>query len=341
MTDAAREPDRVPAVSVCIPVYDEEGNVDPLHAAIVEALEGIEFEVIYVNDGSRDATAQKLDALARTDPRAKVVHFVRNYGQTAALTAGIHHARASVLVTMDADLQNDPADIPSMLEYLERDEADVVCGWRRDRQDALMTRTMPSRVANGLISWLSNVHLHDYGCTLRVYRREYIHGIPLYGEMHRFIPIYVTWAGARIHEVPVRHHPRTRGESKYGLWRIPKVLLDLTTVKFLRDFYVTPIYFFGWLGFLAIFAGTMALVAAFFTYVAGFPLLAAVLAVSGPVLGVSGVIELTLGIIAEVLIRMHYEIQDKAPYRIRRASNLPHAHTISDEAASGRGIRLA
>ena len=333
--------DSVPAVSVCVPVYDEEGNVDPLHDAIRQALGDIDFEVIYVNDGSQDGTARKLDALADRDGRVRVIHFVRNYGQTAALTAGIHHARAPVLVTMDADLQNDPADIPSMLEYLERDEADVVCGWRRDRQDNLVTRTLPSRVANGLISRLSNVHLHDYGCTLRVYRREYIHGIPLYGEMHRFIPIYVTWAGARITEVPVRHHPRTRGESKYGLWRIPKVLLDLTTVKFLRDFYVTPIYFFGWLGFSFIIAGGLALWAALVAWASDAALLAAVFAVIGPVLAVSGVIELTLGIIAEVLIRMHYEIQEKAPYRIRRAKNLPDAETITDEAASGRGIRLA
>ena len=340
MSDASTSTS-TPAVSVCIPVYDEEGNIPPLHAAIEQALEGIDFEVIYVNDGSRDGSARALDALAERDPRAKVVHFVRNYGQTAALTAGIHHAKAPVLVTMDADLQNDPLDIPGMLEYLDRDEADVVCGWRRDRQDALYTRTFPSRVANGLISWLSNVHLHDYGCTLRVYRREYIRGIPLYGEMHRFIPIYVTWAGARIIEVPVRHHPRTRGVSKYGLGRIPKVLLDLTTVKFLRDFYVTPIYFFGWLGFLFILAGTLSLLAAFFSWAAGAPLLATVFAIVGPVLGVSGVLEVTLGIIAEVLIRMHYEMQDKAPYRIRRASNLPAARTIVDEAASERGMRLA
>ena len=339
MTDSPSS--AVPSVSVCIPVFDEEGNVGPLHAAIETALEGIDFEVIYVNDGSQDATARKLDELADADPRARVIHFVRNYGQTAALTAGIHHARAPVLVTMDADLQNDPADIPEMLKYLERDEADVVCGWRRDRQDAMLTRTLPSRVANGLISWLSNVHLHDYGCTLRVYRREYIHGIPLYGEMHRFIPIYVTWAGARITEVPVRHHPRTRGESKYGLGRIPKVLLDLTTVKFLRDFYVTPIYFFGWLGFSFILAGAVALGAAVVAWASGAALFAAVLAIVAPVLAVSGVIELTLGIIAEVLIRMHYEIQEKAPYRIRRAKNLPNAETINDEAASGRGIRLA
>ncbi len=329
----------LPDVSVCIPVYDEVDNIPHLHRALLSALEpaGVRFEVIYVNDGSVDGSGAALDAIAETDDRARVVHFVRNYGQTAALTAGIDHARAPVLVTMDGDLQNDPADIPHMLDFLKRDEADVVCGWRKDRQDALMTRTFPSRVANGLISRLSNVHLHDYGCTLRVYRREFIQGIPLYGEMHRFIPIYVTWAGARIAEVPVRHHPRTRGTSKYGLWRIPKVLLDLTTVKFLRDFYVTPIYFFGWVGFSFVFCGTAALAMAMVSWLFSAPLLAATLAVVGVVFGVSGVLEITLGIIAEVLIRMHYEIQDKAPYRIRRVINLPGAQTILDEEPRGRG----
>lgn len=333
----------MPSVSVCVPVYDESGNIGPLHDAIQAALDGadIDFEVIYVNDGSRDDTGDRLDAIAEVDPRAKVLHFVRNYGQTAALSAGIDHARAPVLVTMDADLQNDPADIPAMLEHLERDEADVVCGWRRDRQDAMVTRTLPSRVANALISWLSNVHLHDYGCTLRVYRREYIHGIPLYGEMHRFIPIYVTWAGARLIEVPVRHHPRTRGTSKYGLSRIPKVLLDLTTVKFLRDFFVTPIYFFGWLGFGFVAAGVLSGLASAVALLAGLSLLSAVLAITAPVLAVSGVIEITLGIIAEVLIRMHYEIQDKAPYRIRAARNLTQARTLVDHAQAGRRNPLA
>ena len=183
-----------------------------------------------------------------------------------------------------------------------------------------------------LISWLSKVPLHDYGCTLRVYKREYIHGIPLYGEMHRFIPIYVTWAGARIVEVPVRHHPRTQGESKYGLSRIPKVLLDLTTVKFLRDFYVTPIYFFGWLGFFFVLAGLASLLAAAVAWLSASPLLATALLVIGPLLCASGLLEITLGIIAEVLIRMHYEIQQKAPYRLRSARNLPGVRTIEDEA---------
>ena len=232
-----------PNLSLIVPVYDEEDNLRPLHQAIVEAMVEQTFEVIYVNDGSRDTSAQVLESIAKEDQRARVIHFVRNYGQTAALTAGIRLAQAELLVTLDADLQNDPSDIPMMLTHLE--EADVVCGWRKDRQDAYLSRTLPSKIANWLISRLSNVYMHDYGCTLRIYRKEFIQDIPLYGEMHRFIPIYVTWAGARLVEVPVKHHARTRGESKYGLWRIPKVLLDLTTLKFLRDFFVTPIYFFG------------------------------------------------------------------------------------------------
>lgn len=323
-------PDRAPALSVCVPVFDEEGNVEALHARLDAALAGLDWEVIYVNDGSRDASARLLDAVAARDPRARVIHFVRNYGQTAALTAGIHHATAPILVTMDADLQNDPADIPGMLALLDR--CDVVCGWRQNRQDAALRRKLPSRIANALISRLSKVHLHDYGCTLRVYRREFIQGIPLYGEMHRFIPIYVTWAGARILEVPVRHHARTQGVSKYGLARIPKVLLDLTTVKFLRDFYVTPIYFFGWVGFLMVLAGGVAGMGSAAALMGGAPLAAAALGVVAPLLMATGTLEVTLGIIAEVLIRMHYEIQQKAPYRIREARNLPAARTIKDEA---------
>ena len=200
---------------------------------------------------------------------------------------------------------------------------DVVCGWRKDRKDRWLTRTFPSKLANALISRLSKVHLHDYGCTLRVYRREFIEDIPLYGEMHRFIPIYVTWAGARLAEVPVRHHPRIRGESKYGLGRIPKVLLDLTTLKFLRDFYVTPIYFFGFVGFFLVLAGMLTGVAAFLCWqVFEKTVLATCLTVIAPMLAIFGVVEITLGVIAEVLIRMHFDIRDKAPYRIRSTQNL-------------------
>ncbi len=310
-----------PELSVVVPVYNERDDIERLHRGIAEALDGRDFEVLYVNDGSLDGTGQILDALAGEDPRVKVIHFARNYGQTAALTAGFRNAAASVLVTMDADYQNDPADIPMLLGHL--DHCDVVCGWRKDRQDATFTRLIPSRVANWLISALSKVHLHDYGCTLRAYRREFVQDIPLYGEMHRFIPIYVTWAGARLEEVPVRHHPRIHGEAKYGLERIFKVLLDLTTVKFLRDFYVTPIYFFGWVGFMLVFAGLLSgAVAIPCWYLLDRPLIAACLTIVAPMLTIFGVVEITLGIIAEVLIRMSYEIQGKNPYKIRVTRNM-------------------
>jgi glycosyltransferase involved in cell wall biosynthesis len=308
-------------LSVIVPVYNERGDIERLHEGIVGALEGLRFEVLYVNDGSIDGTAQVLDQLAEGDERVKIIHFVRNYGQTAALTAGFRNAAAPVLVTMDADYQNDPADIPMLLEHL--DEYDVVCGWRKDRQDATVTRLIPSKAANWLISKLSKVPLHDYGCTLRVYRREYVQDIPLYGEMHRFIPIYVTWAGARLTEVPVRHHPRIHGQAKYGLERIFKVLLDLTTVKFLRDFFVTPIYFFGWVGFMLVFAGILSGLAAIpCWYLVERPLIAACLTIVAPMLTIFGVVEITLGIIAEVLIRMNYEIQGKNPYKIDVTRNM-------------------
>ncbi|MEC8191711.1 MAG: glycosyltransferase family 2 protein [Myxococcota bacterium] len=307
-----------PTVSLVVPVYNEVENVGPLVEAIDAALAGRSYEVVLVNDGSTDGSGDALNTLAANSAHIRVIHFVRNYGQTAALTAGIRHSTAPIIVTLDADLQNDPADIPGMLEHLG--EADVVCGWRKDRKDPWLSRTLPSRMANALISRLSNVPLHDYGCTLRVYKREYLEQIPLYGEMHRFIPIYVTWAGAKLIEVPVRHHPRTRGESKYGLSRVFKVLLDLTTVKFLRDFFVTPIYFFGWLGFLFVSLGLITGVAALgFWTVWSHTMLAVCLTVISPMLAIFGVVEITLGIIAEVLIRMHYEIQGRAPYRIGSA----------------------
>lgn len=304
-----------------VPVKDEVDNLRPLWESVREALGERSFELILVDDGSTDGSSRVMDTLAAEDERVRVIHFLRNYGQTAALSAGLRAAAAPIIVTMDADLQNDPADIPTMLGALDR--ADVVCGWRRDRKDALLSRTLPSRIANGLISRLSKVYLHDYGCTLRVYRREFVVELPLYGEMHRFIPIYVTWAGARLIELPVNHRPRTRGQSKYGLSRIPKVLLDLTTVKFLRDFFVTPIYFFGWVGFLLVLAGlaTGGVAVAFWGWM-NQPLLAAALTVVSPMLAIFGVVEITLGVIAEVLIRMHFEVQGKAPYRVATVRNM-------------------
>jgi dolichol-phosphate mannosyltransferase len=309
-------------VSVIVPIFNEKDNLRPLYEAIVAALEGIEFELLLVNDGSTDGSTQALDALAKEDVRVRVIHFVRNYGQTAALTAGFRKARFEQIVTLDGDLQNDPADIPGLLSHLG-DDCDVVCGWRKDRKDNWLTRKLPSKMANALISRLSNVRVHDYGCTLRAYKAEFVREVPLYGEMHRFLPIYVTWAGARLKEVPVQHHARTRGKSKYGLGRIPKVLLDLTTLKFLRDYYVTPIYFFGLVGLMLVLSGMISGVFAALAW--GWwdmPILASCLTVVAPMLMLFGVVQVTLGVMTEVMIRMHYDIRDKEPFRIRETRNM-------------------
>lgn len=320
----AMEAERNRQLSVVVPVYNEVENLDALHQAVVQALEplGGAFELILVNDGSQDGSKQVLDRLAQQDPRVKVVHFVRNYGQTAAMSAGFRLASFPLVITLDADLQNDPRDIPAMLTRLE-EGFDVVCGWRRDRQDDFLTRTLPSRIANRIISAASRVHLHDYGCTLRVYRREYLSELPLYGEMHRFIPIYVTWAGARLAEMPVTHHPRTRGQSKYGLSRTFKVLLDLLTVKFLRDYYVNPIYFFGIFGFFLGFCGVGSFSAAIFmklqfgTWMHKNPFV-----LFGVMFFIMSLVMFMMGLLAEILIRMHFELQGKAPYRVREVKNL-------------------
>ena len=311
-----------PPVSVIVPIYNAVDNLRPLHKAITEALTEFDYELLLINDGSTDGSTQALDALAEEDSRVSVIHFIRNYGQTAALTAGFRKARHDRIVTLDGDLQNDPSDIPELLSHLDED-CDVVCGWRKDRKDTWLTRKLPSKLANALISRLSNVRVHDYGCTLRAYKAEYVREVPLYGEMHRFLPIYVTWAGARLKEIPVKHHPRTQGESKYGLGRIPKVLLDLTTLKFLRDYYVTPIYFFGLVGLVLVLAGLVsgALAACAWSWW-DMPILASCLTVMCPMLILFGVVQVTLGVMTEVMIRMHYDIREKEPFRIRSTRNL-------------------
>ena len=306
-------------ISLVVPVYNEVEGLRDLQVAVTEALDGagVPFECILVNDGSMDGSTQILDAIHRDDPRFKVIHFIHNYGQTAAMAAGIHHANHDIIVSMDADLQNDPADIPMMLGYLDR--FDLVCGWRKKREDNFIVRKLPSRIANWIIGRTSGVPLHDYGCTLKVYRREYVRDIPLYGEMHRFIPIYVTWAGARIVEVPVNHRARMKGTSKYGLSRTFRVVLDLTTTIFLRDFYTNPLYFFGYYGFGAIaLGGIAAAMAVVMKYVDG------TFIHKNPMMNLSamfvmlGVNSFFFGLLAEVLIRMNFEIQKKRPYRIRQ-----------------------
>src|SRR6267143_4180003 len=241
-----------PYISVFLPVLNEEPNLRPLHDKRDRALAqlGRSAEIIYVDDGSTDGSMKVLREIAARDSRVRVIALRRNYGQTPAMAAGIDAARGEVLIPMDADMQNDPADIARLLEKID-EGYDVVSGWRKNRQDKLFTRKIPSMIANRMISWIGGVPLHDYGCSLKAYRRESLSDVQLYGEMHRFIPIYASWSGARVTEIPVEHHARTMGKSKYGLSRTIKVVFDLMTIKFMASYQTKPIYVFGTFGFLA------------------------------------------------------------------------------------------
>ncbi|MEK7778314.1 MAG: glycosyltransferase family 2 protein, partial [Chloroflexota bacterium] len=299
---------------------NEEENVRPLHEKVVEVCRrvGTSFEVIYVDDGSRDSSPKALEALANEDAHVKVIQLRRNFGQTAAIAAGVDASQGEVVILMDADMQNDPEDIPRLLAKI-KEGYDVVSGWRRNRKDRFLTRRLPSNMANKLISVVSGVRLHDYGCTLKAYRREVIQGIRFYGEMHRLIPAYAAWMGASITEMEVTHHPRLHGRSKYGLSRTIKVMLDLVTVKFLSSFATKPIYVFGMAGLLMLAAGVLvgAIVLAekFFAgvFVHRNPLL--LLAVFLFMLGVQLIM---MGLLAEINIRTYYESQNKPIYSVRR-----------------------
>jgi len=312
------------SVTVVVPVYNEVENLLILHQALTEALEGITYEVIYVDDGSKDGSSATLTQLAGEDPvHTRVIELRRNFGQTAAIAAGLDHAAGEVVVLIDADMQNDPADIPLLLEKVDQGY-DVVSGWRIDRQDAFITRTFPSRVANWLISVVTGVHLHDYGCTLKAYRREVLKGFRLYGEMHRFIPAYADSVGAKIIEVPVRHHPRRHGKTKYGLNRIVKVLLDLFTVKFLISYALKPIYLFGGAGFLLILPSLAVLLFLGLRRVfLGISVLGSPLLQMSTMFIILGFQSILMGLIAELLVRTYHESQAKPTYSIRRVLNEP------------------
>ncbi len=307
-------------VSIIVPVYNERENLEPLVRSLTRVLDqtGEDYEILFVDDGSSDGSADYLDTLPTVNPRIKIIHFRRNFGQTAAMSAGFDHARGSILIPTDADLQNDPEDIPAILAKL-REGYDVVSCWRQKRQDKWLTRRLPSQIANALISRIGGVPLHDYGCTLKGYRREVVEHIRLYGEMHRFIPIYASWAGARVTEIPVRHHPRTAGASKYGLSRTYKVVLDLLTVRMLGRYSTKPMYFFGGVGLISCAAGFLcALLTLGDKYLNGVkahnnPLL--LLAVFLFLLGVQFIL---MGLVAELVIRTYFESQGKTPYIVRR-----------------------
>lgn len=306
-------------VSIVVPICDEEGSIPELYASIKKVMDGTgrPYEMIFVDDGSGDASLRLLEDIQRKDDRVVVIAFRRNFGQTAALAAGFDYAKGDVIVTMDGDLQNDPADIPMMLDKIK--DYDVVSGWRKDRKDTFLTRRLPSMIANGLISYVTGVHLHDYGCTLKAYRREVVKSVRLYGDMHRFIPAIASWVGADIVEVETTHHPRRYGKTKYGLGRTIRVVLDLMTVKFLQNFSTRPIHAFGPAGLML--GGTGFLVCLYLTYekfavgmsIGGRPLL--LLGVLFIILGFQCII---LGLLGEMLARIYHESQGKPVYTIRK-----------------------
>jgi glycosyltransferase involved in cell wall biosynthesis len=314
-------------VSIVIPVFNEEESLPKLHLALIEVFDSqpsINWEVIFIDDGSTDQSPIILEKIAQDDiEHSRLVEFSNNFGQTAAIAAGIDHAQGDIIVLLDADLQNDPADIPMLLEKIEQGY-DVVSGWRVNRQDTFLTRTIPSRSANWLISIVTGVKLHDYGCTLKAYRREVLTNFRLYGEMHRFIPAYASSVGAKIIEVPVQHHPRRYGETKYGLSRTTKVILDLFTVKFLMSYANKPIYLFGGTGIILI---TISLISMLFLLVRRFWLGTTVF--SSPIFILSilllilGFQSFLMGLIAELLMRTYHESTHKPTYTVRKVTNLP------------------
>ncbi len=312
-------------LSIVVPIYNEEENIPLLHQAITSAVAplGLSWEAILVDDGSKDGSVAALETLAQADPEhVRVLVLRRNFGQTAAIAAGIDHAVGEVVVLMDADLQNDPEDIPRMLEKIN-EGYDVVSGWRKDRKDAFATRTLPSRLANGLISSVTGVHLHDYGCTLKAYRREVITGFKLYGEMHRFIPVYANAVGARLIEMPVKHHPRRFGKAKYGLERTAKVILDLFTVKFLSSYANKPIYLFGGAGIVLIVLAGLVMLYLFMRRVFfDVSVLGSPLFQMSTMVAILGFQSILMGLIAELLVRTYHESQGKPTYTIRRGVNI-------------------
>lgn len=312
-----------PGLSVIVPVYNEEQSLSILVEKLMAVLRGLpnRFEIVLVNDGSQDGSLALLRSLSQVHPEVKVVDFRRNYGQTAALMAGIDHASNDIVVMIDADLQNDPADIPRLLAKLD-EGYDVVSGWRKERKDSELKRNWVSRVANRFISRVSGVKLHDYGCTLKVYRRSMVSGVRLYGEMHRFIPIYAEWQGARITELPVAHHARQFGASNYGLERIFKVVLDLLVVMFLRRYFAKPIYLFGGFGLISIIAAfaTIAL-AILLRFAAHISLIQTPLPLLAALLFLVGMISILLGLVAEMLVRTYYESQGARAYLVGELIN--------------------
>ncbi len=302
-------------LSIIIPVFNEEGNVKDLFLDIQSVISenSYEAEVIFIDDGSTDSTV----AIIKTLPNAKLIRFRKNFGQTAAMSAGIDYATGDVIIPMDGDRQNDPKDIPVLLAKLD-EGYDVVSGWRKDRKDNAIKRNLPSRIANGLISKISGVHLHDYGCSLKAYKRDVIKDVRLYGEMHRFIPVYANWMGGKVTEIPVRHHPRIHGVSKYGIGRTFKVVLDLIVIKFLQNYAQKSIHVFGGFGLISFLCAIISTIAMFYYKLFGNK---SFIQTPLPMLVVFfflvGIILVMMGILAEMQNRTYYESQGKKVYLVK------------------------
>ncbi|MCL4536412.1 MAG: glycosyltransferase family 2 protein [Nitrospirae bacterium] len=307
------------SVSIVIPLYNEEDNVEVLHERLREVLDdlGTEYEIIYVDDGSSDRTLSLLEDIQKMDKNILVLSLRRNFGQTAAFAAGFDFARGDVVVTMDGDLQNDPKDIPRLLDVIK--DYDLVSGWRKKRKDTFLTRRLPSMIANWLISKVTGVKLHDYGCSLKAYRRDVVKNLRLYGEMHRFIPAVASWYGVRVAEIETAHHPRLRGKSKYGISRTIKVLLDLITVKFLQSFSTKPMQFFGPMGMIFGMAGVgISLYLSIEKLFRGVSIGGRPLLLLGALLIIVGVQFIGMGLLGEMLVRVYHESQKKPIYAIKK-----------------------
>ncbi|MBK7409666.1 MAG: glycosyltransferase family 2 protein [Saprospirales bacterium] len=308
-----------PKISIVVTVYNEADNIGPLVSRIEEAMAGIDYELIYVDDGSRDDTVKNLRALQ--NERLIVIEFRKNYGQSLALMAGIDHANGEYIATMDGDLQNDPADIPLMLEKAESEDWDMVAGNRANRQDGFLLRKVPSRIANRIIRKTSGVYLKDYGCALKVFRAELAKDLGLYGELHRFIPVLASLEGARITQVDVRHHPREHGQSKYGLSRTFKVMSDLLFMLFLKKYLQKPMHLFGNVGLLLFTLGAVInLYLAFLKLILGQDIWGKPMLILGLMLVLAGIQLITIGFVLEMQMRTYYESQQKKPYKIRSIS---------------------
>ncbi len=312
-------------LSVVVPIHNEEENVEPLYAELKEVLDGTNgsHEMVFVDDGSRDASLEKLRAITKDDPRVTIVELRRNFGQTAAMAAGFDHAGGRVIVPMDGDMQNDPRDISKLLAKMNEDRGyDVVSGWRKDRHDTFINRKLPSMIANWLIGYVTGVRLHDYGCTLKAYRREVLRDVNLYSELHRFLPALAAWNGGRVAEIPVNHRARARGQTKYGIGRTFKVLLDLVTVKFLGSYMNKPLYFFGKLAFWAMVVAAAVLAVAIGQKYGWFGQeelhlnrnILVTLSVLSAILSAQC---LVVGVMAELLVRIYHESQGRPTYRVR------------------------